>query len=163
MAENGILGTRVTDKLFTCDTLGCVAVTADELHAAIKQRPDVVQFIGTQLKIEGYTHVPMRTAPIKDADEEEDDKSDGSPAQQDIPDSVRKAMEETEHLMHASAAADIPPPPPAVLLDPPPPPGIPSADDPYDGSEGELDVSIGGFHGSFDDDAEVGAIGGFNG
>lgn len=159
MAESGILGTRVTDKLFTCDTLGCVAVTADELHSAIKQRPDVVQFIGTQLKIEGYAHVPMRTAPIAEVEEEEDDKTDGSPAPQDIPESARKAMEATEHLTHASSAADAPPAPP--FMDPPPPPGLPSADDAYDGSEpGE---SIGGFHGSLEDETESGAIGGIKG
>jgi RecA/RadA recombinase len=161
MAENGILGARVTDKLFTCDTLGCVAVTADELHAAIKQRPDVVQFIGTQLKIEGYAHVPMRTVPIEEVDEEEDDKSDGSSARQDMPESVKQAMEATEHLMHASPLSDLPPPPPMTLSDPPPPPqALPGAgsDDDYDGSSD--DTSIGGFS-SMEDDEEPGAIGGF--
>lgn len=119
MAENGILNTKLSDKLYTCDTLGCVAVTADELHAAIKRRPDVVQFIGTKLKIEGYAHVPMTTQPISDADSEDDmispeEEAESPPDPPSMPPEVMQAIADTDHLTSAAAVvlAEMPPPPP---------------------------------------------------
>ncbi len=115
MAGNSILGTRLSDKLYTCETLGCVASTAEELESSLKQRPDVISFIGTQLKIEGYAQIPMRTAPIA---EEEVEAFNEEVAPQQLPDAVRQAIMDTEHLTHAEA----PPPPPPAVMDPPPPP-----------------------------------------
>lgn len=110
MVANGILGTRVTDKLYTCETLDCVAVSADALESALKRRPDVMQFIGGHLKIEGYANVPMRTAPIED--DTPDDKTSDESAYQDIPEEVRQALAASEHLNRAS---DVPPPPPTIF------------------------------------------------
>lgn len=121
MANNGILNTKLSDKLYTCDTLKCVAVTAEELHGALKQRPDVLQFIGTKLKIEGYAHVPMVTKPI----EEEPVADAPPPPPQDLPPEVLQALADTDHLNVAHA----PPVDVEALLDsmPPPPASVQEA------------------------------------
>lgn len=118
MATNGILNTKLSDKLYTCDTLKCVAVTADELHAAIRQRPDVIQFIGTKLKIEGYAHVPMTIKPIEETEEEAAAPPPPHP-QQSLPPEVLQALADTAHLSKAAedVLADMPPPPPGGLID----------------------------------------------
>ena len=136
MATNGILNTKLTDKLYTCDTLKCVAVTADALNAALKQRPDVMQFIGTQMKIEGYTHVPMKTQPV------EEDPTDVAPPPTDVAPPPPQSTGLPPEALAAIAAADAalatqvePPQEPAekkpkkktqVLVDAPPPPPEPS-------------------------------------
>lgn len=110
MAQHNILNTKLTDKLYTCDTLKCVAVTADELHSALRQRPDVVSFIGTQMKIEGYAHVPLRTQAVPETVEDEEQPDDGSPEHQDGVADVVAAGDE-----------DAPPPPPEEDAPPWPP------------------------------------------
>lgn len=116
MATNGILNTKLSDKLYTCDTLKCVAVTADELHAALRQRPDVVQFIGTKLKIEGYAHVPITVQPIVDdaPDPTPHALATAPPPPQEMPPEVLQALSATEHLDHAAILEAMPPPPPIL-------------------------------------------------
>lgn len=48
------LGTTVEKDLYTCDALGCVAVPAEELYTAFLDHPEHMEFIGSQLGIEGY-------------------------------------------------------------------------------------------------------------
>lgn len=54
MAQNKILDTTVSNGLFTCDALGCVAVTGADMYRALKGRPDMLEFVGASLDIEGY-------------------------------------------------------------------------------------------------------------
>ena len=126
MAANGILDTKLSDDRYTCDTIGCVAVTAEEFYAALKQRPDVIQFVGTQLGIEGYAHVPMRT----EAFEEDHDTTAATGGKKGAAAAVSKTP---------------PPPPPADLVgpsDPPPPPECMST--PEDVRQEPFEPSIGG-------------------
>lgn len=54
MAKNKILDTTVSNGLYTCDALGCVAVTGDVMYAVLKASPEHLAFIGAALDIEGY-------------------------------------------------------------------------------------------------------------
>lgn len=54
MAQNRLLDTTVNNGLYTCDTLGCVAVTPEVLYEKLKQDYDQLNFIGATLGIEGY-------------------------------------------------------------------------------------------------------------
>lgn len=113
MAARGILNTKLSDKLYTCDTLGRVAVTAEALEAALKQRPDVVKFIGTQLKIEGYAHVPMVTEACGDSME----------VSEDTYIDVEEVAPAPPALALPEPSAEIPASLDPTLMDPPPPPG----------------------------------------
>jgi RecA/RadA recombinase len=55
LVKNGILGTRVDDRLYTSDALGCVAVSAQELWRALNDDPAQLDFVGGSLGIEGYS------------------------------------------------------------------------------------------------------------
>lgn len=54
MAQERLLGTTVTNGLYTCDELGCLAVPAKRLYEALKGSPSHLQLIGETMKIEGY-------------------------------------------------------------------------------------------------------------
>jgi len=76
MAANSILGTNVTNKLYTCDSLGCVAVSPEELHAALHSNPEMMTQVGTLLGIEGYGDGVRKfefTAKVADPDDEDED------------------------------------------------------------------------------------------
>ena len=79
MAKYKLLGTTLKDDLFTCDVLGCVAVPAEELVAALYANPEQVEFIGGQLGIEGYAKPVMDIAPDPDNDSTELDDEDEDP------------------------------------------------------------------------------------
>jgi len=55
-ATNKYLGTTVTAEKYTSDALGVVAVSGVEFYEALQARPDLIDFIGTQLNIEGYAY-----------------------------------------------------------------------------------------------------------
>lgn len=59
MAQEKLLGTTVTSNLFTCDALGCKAVPARELYAALMNNPEQLQALGAALGIEGYADVGL--------------------------------------------------------------------------------------------------------
>jgi hypothetical protein len=63
MSSQKLLGTTVTNGLYTCDALGCVAVTADELHAALMRSEESRAYIGSVLGIEGYADPPTTHLP----------------------------------------------------------------------------------------------------
>jgi RecA/RadA recombinase len=54
MAQNKILDTTVSNGLFTCDILGCVAVDGATMYAALQVNPTQLAFVGAALDIEGY-------------------------------------------------------------------------------------------------------------
>jgi RecA/RadA recombinase len=54
MAQEKLLGTTVTANRYTCDALGCVAVTARDLYDALLNNPEQLQALGASLGIEGY-------------------------------------------------------------------------------------------------------------
>ncbi len=136
MVENSILNAKLSDRLYTCDTLGCVAVTADDLHTALKARPDVIKFIGTQQKIEGYAHIPIAACETPD----------------EHPEAIAPPLPEVVPDLPAAAG---PPPPPPMGDPPPPPPGnvmpfVQNLDSqcmttPEDLRPDEVEGSIGGF------------------
>lgn len=97
MASENVLNTKVSDGLFTCDTIGCVAVDEDTFYTALKQRPDVVSFIGTAFKIEGYAHIPLRTEALPDEEPPEVEAPSIPPPPDDA---------------HAEVTISEPPPPP---------------------------------------------------
>jgi hypothetical protein len=54
MAQNKILDTTVSNGLFTCDALGCVAVDGATMYDALRANPAQLEFVGAALDIEGY-------------------------------------------------------------------------------------------------------------
>lgn len=77
-AARGFLGTKVSDGLYTCDTLGCTAVEPDELMAAFYGRPEEVTHLGSVIGIEGYAHAVQELKPKED-DEPEGQTEDPMP------------------------------------------------------------------------------------
>jgi RecA/RadA recombinase len=77
MAQEKLLGTTVTDGRYTCDTLGCVGVTAKRLYDALKADPANVQFLGSALGIEGYSDTSfVPAARSEDSEDEVDEDED---------------------------------------------------------------------------------------
>lgn len=64
MVSKKFLGTTSTDDLYTCDALGCVAVSPEELVASLRQHPQHYNYIGAQLGIEGYESMPTVEAAV---------------------------------------------------------------------------------------------------
>lgn len=54
MAQNRLLDTTVSNGLYTCDTLGCVAVSPEVLYDKLKGDYEQLNFVGAALDIEGY-------------------------------------------------------------------------------------------------------------
>jgi RecA/RadA recombinase len=87
MAKNRILDTTVSNNLYTCDALGCVAVTGRELYNALMANHDKLSFVGAALGIEGYESEVTAEAREKllasveiepeDEEEEEPEEEDG--------------------------------------------------------------------------------------
>tara|TARA_R110002110_G_scaffold8326_9_gene41900 strand:- start:647 stop:2218 length:1572 start_codon:yes stop_codon:yes gene_type:complete len=69
MVARKFLGTTVERDLYTCDALGCVAVDAETLYAALKADEDNLSYIGSQLGIEGYEREVQHINPAKEEEE----------------------------------------------------------------------------------------------
>ena len=72
LAERKMLGVKVDKGLFTCDLVGCVAVSAAELMAALKNHPEHIEYVGAQLGIEGYSTSAMTSSDTEPGDAAED-------------------------------------------------------------------------------------------
>ena len=76
MVKRGLLGTTVNTAnmsagpRYTCDVLGCVAVTDEALYAALYANPNELEFVGAALGIEGYEEPVDEEKP---PDEDDDD------------------------------------------------------------------------------------------
>jgi hypothetical protein len=70
MVKRKLLGTTVEKELYTCDALGCVAVPAEQLYAALKAHPDHLEYIGSQMGIEGYSSEVRHIEPAPDEDDD---------------------------------------------------------------------------------------------
>ena len=83
MAQEKLLGTTVTNGLYTCDALGCVGVKPQDLYDALMRSQEHVEFIGATFGIEGYPELggaPVSisaSADSSDDDDEEDDDDEG--------------------------------------------------------------------------------------
>ena len=69
MTDEKLLGVTASRKRFTCDDLGLINATSEELEAALYARPDVMNSLGRDLKIRGYNDVVDR---IRDELEKKD-------------------------------------------------------------------------------------------
>ena len=65
-AKEKLLGTTMKDELYSCEKLGVRAVSSEEFCSALYERPDLLEFVGSNLCIEGYSD------PITDKDLEID-------------------------------------------------------------------------------------------
>lgn len=52
-----LLGTTVNAKRYTCNTLGCTAVKAQDLYKALMASQETLDFLGRELNIDGYEGV----------------------------------------------------------------------------------------------------------
>lgn len=77
MAEEKLLGTTVRNNLYTCDSLGCVAVDAVTLHKALMSNTEVREGMMARLGVTGYAVSPQVQVlgPIA-GEEEESEHSD---------------------------------------------------------------------------------------
>lgn len=57
MTDEKLLGLTASRKRYTCDDLGLVNATSEELEAALAARPEVLNALGKDLKIRGYENV----------------------------------------------------------------------------------------------------------
>jgi RecA/RadA recombinase len=88
MVKNKFLGTTVEKDLYTCDALNCVAVPAADLYEALRNHPEHVEFLGSQLGIEGYAGEVRHIEPTEDSESEDDEE-------EDIPDLVPEDDDDT--------------------------------------------------------------------
>jgi len=75
MSSRKFLGTTVENELYTCDALGCVAVPAEQMYAALLANEEHLGYMGSVLGIEGYDREIRHIDPTVDAgvvDEEDD-------------------------------------------------------------------------------------------
>jgi RecA/RadA recombinase len=76
LVDKKFLGITVNEGRFTCDAAGVVAVPAAELMAALRSHPDHLEYVGSQLGIEGYASAVVDLAPTPSPEEEEDEDDD---------------------------------------------------------------------------------------
>jgi recA bacterial DNA recombination protein len=87
MVAHKFLGTTVEKDLYTCDTLGCIAVQPEELMVTLREHPEHVAFLGGQLDIEGYAREVRHIVPaaVDQSDEADEDDEPASDADADEP------------------------------------------------------------------------------
>lgn len=84
MANNKLLGTKVSNNLYTCDSLGCIAVSADELYAALMNDHEKRDFVLSNLGVFGYAAAAARSEILSSqgadelTDEDEQEDPDGA-------------------------------------------------------------------------------------
>lgn len=101
LIKNKLLGVSVDKGLYTCDLLGCTAVTAYELMDALRKHPEHIEYVGSHLGIEGYAHAVVDVVPVVAdiTDEEEGDEDEEEDLDALVPEDVLlvTAEEEVEH------------------------------------------------------------------
>jgi RecA/RadA recombinase len=80
MSDEKLLGTTVRNNLYTCDALGCVAVSADVLYSALIINTEVRDNMMARLGVTGYAVAPnakiLEPTTTIDADEVTDDATE---------------------------------------------------------------------------------------
>ena len=76
LATRKFLGITVDNGLYTCDLVGCVAVTAGELMDALRAHPEHLEYVGAQLGIEGFAKPVEHVEPaVIDEDQPEEEEA----------------------------------------------------------------------------------------
>lgn len=102
LVKNKFLGITVKDGLYTCDLVGCVAVEADELMAALRNHPEHLEYVGSHLGIEGYPPAASLVTVVDEHVEKQEIEEDESEDEPELPDMLVPGDDASEEVPDAS-------------------------------------------------------------